>query len=82
MGDMEGEEGGGGEAEVDVAGIGVGGIEKDAEWDYDYDVEETGEDSWLIRCIIALLFEPIMIPYWDGSYMGGNRPTWFTLSVT
>lgn len=35
----------------------------------------------MLRYIIALLFEPIMIPYWERGYMGGNRHTWFKLSV-
>lgn len=83
MGDMGVEEAGDGEAVV----VDEGGIEegdtKDSAWDYDVEgireKNKTIQSSWLLRYIITFTFPAIMIPYWDGGYMGGN--TWFALSV-
>lgn len=81
MGGMGVEEEGDGEAEgVDGGGIGAGDIE-DAEWDHD--AEEIREKNRLdsgpmvvtiihLPFFFFLLFEPLMIPYWDGGYMGGK----------
>lgn len=75
---MDGEEGGGGEAEVEGGGIGVGDIERmKMIWNKSGRIH--GCYGYIY--IIALLFEPIMIPDWDKGYMGGSRPTWFKLSV-
>lgn len=82
MGDMGVEEAGDGEVEVDEADIEVEGIEG-VECDYDTERSQekgsTTRSSWLLRYIITLLFEPLMIPYWDGGYMGRNP--WFASSV-
>lgn len=79
MGDMGVEEVGDGEAEVDGGGIGAGDIESMLNGIIIMMREKSGKkytaarDLWLLRDMIALLFEPIIDTLTgDGGYMGGN----------